>query len=225
MFDVTGKNPLLDVALELERIALEDEYFVKRKLYPNVDFYSGLIYQAMELPVTMFPVLFAIPRTVGWLAQWQELDDAEQKIARPRQIYTGDGARDFVPMHDRESRSFTPRAAAPRPGLGNAGSVCFPFCSHARRPRLNQTGRTQTYTCPDAGDHRAADWTTAFWKSPVDGSVEINGLQGVVGDEQADRIHHGGPDKAILLYSADHFPAWLLNWASPRSHPAASART
>jgi citrate synthase len=84
---VTGKNPLLDVALELERIALEDDYFIKRKLYPNVDFYSGLIYQAMELPVTMFPVLFAIPRTAGWLAQWQEhMEDAEQKIARPRQI-------------------------------------------------------------------------------------------------------------------------------------------
>ena len=90
MFDVTGKNPLLDIALELERIALEDEYFVTRKLYPNVDFYSGLIYQAMGFPVEMFPVLFAIPRTAGWIAQWEEmLLDPEQKIARPRQIYTG----------------------------------------------------------------------------------------------------------------------------------------
>ena len=97
VFEVTGKNPLLDIALELERIALQDDYFVSRKLYPNVDFYSGLIYQAMGFPVEMFPVLFAIPRTVGWLAQWQEmLLDSEQKIARPRQIYTGAARRDFV---------------------------------------------------------------------------------------------------------------------------------
>jgi citrate synthase len=98
VFEVTGRNPLLDIALELERIALEDEYFVTRKLYPNVDFYSGLIYQALGLPVTMFPVMFAIPRTAGWLAQWLELiEDPEQKIARPRQIYTGHGERDYVP--------------------------------------------------------------------------------------------------------------------------------
>ena len=93
VFEVTGKNPLLDIALELERIALEDEYFVKRKLYPNVDFYSGLIYQAMKFPMDMFPVLFAIPRVSGWLAQWQEmLQDPDQKIARPRQIFIGAGA-------------------------------------------------------------------------------------------------------------------------------------
>jgi len=90
VFDVTGSNPLLDIAVELERISLEDDYFVSRKLYPNVDFYSGIIYQAMGFPVDMFPVLFAIPRTVGWLAQWEEmLRDGEQKIARPRQIYEG----------------------------------------------------------------------------------------------------------------------------------------
>jgi citrate synthase len=95
VFEVTGRNPLLDIALELERIALEDEYFVERKLYPNVDFYSGLIYQALSLPVNMFPVLFAIGRTVGWLAQWQELlNDREQAIARPRQIYLGEEMRD-----------------------------------------------------------------------------------------------------------------------------------
>ena len=94
VLEVTGKTPLLDVAMELERIALEDEYFVKRKLYPNVDFYSGIIYQAMGFPVEMFPVLFAIGRTVGWLAQWQEmLTDPEQKIARPRQVYIGPDAR------------------------------------------------------------------------------------------------------------------------------------
>jgi citrate synthase len=102
VFEVTGKNPLLDIALELERIALEDEYFVERNLYPNVDFYSGIIYQAMRFPISMFPVLFAIPRTVGWLAQWQEmLGDDEQKIARPRQIYLGEDTRDYVPMSGR----------------------------------------------------------------------------------------------------------------------------
>jgi citrate synthase len=103
VFAVTGKNPLLEIALELERIALEDEYFVSRKLYPNVDFYSGLIYQAMGFPVDMFPVLFAIPRTAGWIAQWEEmLLDPEQKIARPRQIYTGPVARDYVPRDKRQ---------------------------------------------------------------------------------------------------------------------------
>jgi citrate synthase len=102
VFDVTGKNPLLDMALELERIALEDDYFVSRKLYPNVDFYSGLIYQAMGFPVDMFPVLFAIPRTAGWIAQWDEmLNDADQKIVRPRQIYIGSGPRDYVPKEKR----------------------------------------------------------------------------------------------------------------------------
>jgi citrate synthase len=102
VFEVTGRNPLLDIALELERIALEDEYFVKRKLYPNVDFYSGLIYQAMGFPEDMFPVLFAIPRTSGWLAQWEEmLPDKDQKIARPRQIYKGPSERPYVPLEAR----------------------------------------------------------------------------------------------------------------------------
>jgi citrate synthase len=103
VFEVTGKNPLLDIALELERIALEDEYFVTRKLYPNVDFYSGLIYQAMGFPMDMFPVLFAIARTVGWVAQWEEmLLDNEQKISRPRQIYVGARPRDYVSMVRRD---------------------------------------------------------------------------------------------------------------------------
>src|SRR5213082_2355127 len=102
VFEVTGKNPLLDIATELERIALEDEYFVERKLYPNVDFYSGLIYEALKLPVAMFPVMFAIGRTSGWIAQWLELvQDKEQKIARPRQLYTGDRTRDYVGIGDR----------------------------------------------------------------------------------------------------------------------------
>jgi citrate synthase len=102
VFEVTGKNPLIDIALELERIALEDEYFVSRKLYPNVDFYSGIIYQAMGLPVDMYPVLFAIPRAAGWLAQWKELlNDDEQKIARPRQVYTGEDERNYVTMDKR----------------------------------------------------------------------------------------------------------------------------
>jgi citrate synthase len=102
VFQVTGTDPLLDIALELERIAVQDDYFVSRKLYPNVDFYSGIIYKAIGLPTDMFPVLFAIPRTSGWLAQWQEmLTDPEQKIARPRQIYTGKERRDFVPLEKR----------------------------------------------------------------------------------------------------------------------------
>src|SRR5512139_3430869 len=102
IFEVTGRNPLLDVALELERIALQDDYFLSRKLYPNVDFYSGLIYRAMELPASMFTVLFAIPRTCGWVAQWLEmLTDPEQKISRPRQIYLGPEVRDYVPMEQR----------------------------------------------------------------------------------------------------------------------------
>ncbi len=102
VFEVTGRNPLLDIALELERIALQEEYFVKRNLYPNVDFYSGLIYQAMGFPVELFPVLFAIPRTVGWLAQWEEMVvDREQRIARPRQVFRGQPRRDYVPMESR----------------------------------------------------------------------------------------------------------------------------
>lgn len=102
VFEVTGRNPLLDIALELERIALEDEFFVSRNLYPNVDFYSGIIYQAMGFPTSMFPVLFAIPRTVGWLSQWVEmLGDNTQKIARPRQIFLGEAERDYAPMSER----------------------------------------------------------------------------------------------------------------------------
>jgi len=102
VFEVTGRNPLLDIALELERIALSDDYFIKRKLYPNVDFYSGLIYQSMGLPMDMFPVLFAIPRTSGWIAQWEEmLTDSDQKLARPKQVYLGPRVRDYVPMTKR----------------------------------------------------------------------------------------------------------------------------
>ncbi len=102
VFEVTGRNPLLDIALELERIALQDDYFVKRKLYPNVDFYSGLIYEALGIPTAAFTVLFAIPRTSGWLAQWEEmLEDPEQKIARPRQVYLGQGERPFLAMNKR----------------------------------------------------------------------------------------------------------------------------
>jgi citrate synthase len=107
VFQVTGRNRRLDIALELERIALQDEYFIKRKLYPNVDFYSGIIYQAMGFKPEIFTVLFAIPRTVGWLAQWQEmLCDSEQKIARPRQVFVGHDARDFVPMEKRGGKGF-----------------------------------------------------------------------------------------------------------------------
>jgi len=102
VFEVTGKDPLLEIATELEKIALEDDYFISRKLYPNVDFYSGLIYEALGMPVEMFPVLFAIGRTSGWIAQWLEMiEDPEQKIARPRQIYTGERGLEYVPMSDR----------------------------------------------------------------------------------------------------------------------------
>lgn len=102
VFEVTGKNPLLEIALELERIALEDDYFIKRRLYPNVDFYSGLIYQSMGLPLSIFTVLFAIPRTSGWLAQWEEmLLDEERRIVRPRQIYLGPDKRDYVSIENR----------------------------------------------------------------------------------------------------------------------------
>ena len=106
VFEVTGRNPKLDIALELERIALEDDFFIKRRLYPNVDFYSGIIYQAMGFTPDVFTVLFAIPRTVGWLAQWQEmLEDSEQKIARPRQIYTGQPARQIVRIEERDQHA------------------------------------------------------------------------------------------------------------------------
>jgi citrate synthase len=101
VFTVTGKNPLLDIALKLEEIALSDEYFTSRRLYPNVDFYSGLIYQAMGFPLEMFPVLFAIPRTAGWLAHWQEMLDQDSKIARPRQLYIGTDERKYVPIDRR----------------------------------------------------------------------------------------------------------------------------
>src|SRR5260370_31974496 len=102
VFEITGRNPKLEIALELERIALDDEYFIRRKLYPNVDFYSGIIYQAMGFKPEMFTVLFAIPRTAGWLAQWQEmLADGDQKIALPRHIYVGSAEREFVPLEKR----------------------------------------------------------------------------------------------------------------------------
>ena len=111
VFEVTGKDPLLDIALELERIALEDEYFVKRRLYPNVDFYSGIIYQAMRFPVDMFPVLFAIPRTSGWLAQWVELlEDSDQKIARPRQVYLGARGLNYLPIKKRSEKQASGQA-------------------------------------------------------------------------------------------------------------------
>lgn len=110
VFSVVGREPKIDIAMELERIALSDEYFVKRKLYPNVDFYSGLIYKAMGFPTDFFPVLFAIPRTVGWLSHWNEfLDDPENRIVRPRQVYKGYDTRSYVPMNER--------------GLGKKGPV------------------------------------------------------------------------------------------------------
>jgi citrate synthase len=114
VFEVTGRNPLIDVAVEVEKIALEDEYFVSRRLYPNLDFYSGIIYQAMGFPPALFPVLFAIPRTAGWMAQWAELvADPEQKIARPRQLYVGEERRSYVPLELRTPRGVQEHAVSP----------------------------------------------------------------------------------------------------------------
>ena len=122
VFEVTGTNPLLDIALELERIALEDDYFVSRKLYPNVDFYSGLIYEALGLPKDMFTVMFAIPRTSGWIAQWLEMvTDEETKIARPRQIYTGEREREYEPIHERDQKVDPPTGAEATHTLDPAG--------------------------------------------------------------------------------------------------------
>jgi citrate synthase len=109
VFEVTGKNPKLELATELEKRALDDEYFTERKLYPNVDFYSGLIYEALNLPMDMFTVMFAIPRTSGWVAQWLEMvKDEETKIARPRQVYTGERERDYVPIDKRQKATDPP---------------------------------------------------------------------------------------------------------------------
>ena len=136
VFEVTGRNPLLDIALELERIALQDEYFIARKLYPNVDFYSGLIYQAMGFPVEMFPVLFAIPRTAGWIAQWDEmLNDPEQKIARPRQLYVGADTRDYVPP-----TSASKPEAPPAPRVTSPGEASQPLLGAQRAHRIDRDG-------------------------------------------------------------------------------------
>ena len=127
VFEVTGTNPLLDIATELEKIALEDEYFISRKLYPNVDFYSGLIYEALGLPVEVFPVMFAIGRTSGWIAQWLEmLDDKEQKIARPRQIYTG----------ERSGTTCRSRSGSARRPVGRAGRLADRDRRAGTRPAL-----------------------------------------------------------------------------------------
>ena len=137
VFEVTGRNPLLDIALELERIALSDEYFVKRKLYPNVDFYSGLIYQAMGFPVDMFPVLFAIGRMSGWLAQWQEMvDDKEQKIARPRQVYLGADERPY--------RADDPALLRREDTCARRSRSSAPAASARRQPTSSPTARSAT---------------------------------------------------------------------------------
>ena len=123
VFEATEYNPLVEIASELEKRALDDEYFTSRKLYPNVDFYSGLIYEALEIPTEMFTVIFAIPRTSGWVAQWMEMnDDPEQKIARPRQIYTGERDRDYVPIDDREGPEKITGPPARRPKRQRRGA-------------------------------------------------------------------------------------------------------
>src|SRR5207247_9365034 len=124
VFDVTGKNPLIDIAVELERIALQDDYFITHKLYPNVDFYSGIIYEAMQIPVAMFPVMFAIGRMPGWLAQWEEmLVDPEHRIARPLQVYTGAGERAYQPI---EKRKWSRPQPAEAEGRGRYGEEPLP---------------------------------------------------------------------------------------------------
>jgi citrate synthase len=123
VFEVTGRNPKLDIAVELEKRALDDDFFTERKLYPNVDFYSGLIYEALGIPTDMFTVIFAIPRTSGWIAQWLELkDDSEQKIARPRQIYTGKRDDDYVPISERKGEEKITGPPARRPKRPNRGA-------------------------------------------------------------------------------------------------------
>ena len=152
VFEVRGKSPLLDVATELEKRALDDEYFTSRKLYPNVDFYSGLIYEALGLPVAMFPVMFAIGRTSGWIAQWLEMvQDSEQKIARPRQIYTGERDRDYVPIEQSARAAESALASGPaRPPTAaviaaSAASDCTPAPRSAASARA--ISRWQT-SCP-----------------------------------------------------------------------------
>ncbi len=133
VFDVMGRNPLIDIALELERIALEDDYFITHKLYPNVDFYSGIIYEAMRLPSEMFTVLFAIARTAGWMAQWLEMvEDPEQKIARPRQVFLGPERRDYVPMTRRRGKAESPSPRVGRSVTRRAGGI---GSQEAARPR------------------------------------------------------------------------------------------
>ena len=123
VLEMTGDNPLLDIAIELEKRALDDDFFTERKLYPNVDFYSGLIYEALRIPTDMFTVIFAIPRTSGWVAQWMELkDDSEQKIARPRQIYTGERDVDYIPIEKREGPEKITGPPARRPKRPRRGA-------------------------------------------------------------------------------------------------------
>ena len=123
VLEITGENPLLDLAVELENRALDDDFFTERKLYPNVDFYSGLIYEALGIPTDMFTVIFAIPRTSGWMAQWLEMqDDPDKKIARPRQIYTGARDTDYVPIEDRDGPEKITGPPARRPTLLRRGA-------------------------------------------------------------------------------------------------------
>ena len=198
VFTVTGKNPLLEIALELERIALQDDYFVTRKLYPNVDFYSGLIYQAMGFPVEMFPVLFAIPRTAGWIAQWEEmLLDPEQKIARPRQIYTGAEPRDYVPREKRRRReSGDPmmtclmtsrwRCCCQTPGAGSASFDSNRAWEHLRQ--LVAIG-------PRPAGSAAIEQTRKYIKDQL-AAVGVAVAEQAWDDADADRAGpHGQPDR------------------------------
>ena len=166
VFEVTGTNPLLDIAIELEKIALEDDYFIERKLYPNVDFYSGIIYEALGMPVEMFPVLFAIGRTSGWIAQWLEMiDDPEQKIARPRQIYTGERGPRLRP----DRRAF----------LEPIGALAADRSARARGS--TRTGSTSSTPALDALERRGRELAKTAPRETIDAKIrEFEPVQQVV---------------------------------------------
>ena len=213
VFDVTGKNPLLDIALELERIALEDEYFVTRKLYPNVDFYSGLIYQAMGFPVDMFPVLFAIPRTAGWIAQWEEmLLDPEQKIARPRQIYVGPtNASDYVPGRTngdepRQRLSGLGFAAASRLVAlhGVASARSRPPCRSSTAPRAFEDLRQMVAIGPRPPARRRSSRTRDVHQEAARGRRPDGRGAGVRRADAARPDPHGQPERDAPGHADGH---------------------
>ena len=221
VFEVTGKNPLLDIALKLEEIALSDEYFTSRHLYPNVDFYSGLIYQAMGFPMEMFTVLFSIPRTVGWLAHWQEMLDQDSKIARPRQLYIGSEPRDYVAITEPSSRPAPARGGVPgagqallddrdaqasRPVEEEAAGQAPPGGRHrgvgvVEQPLVGPEGPVEPHAVVEAGAHEVGV-LPADIVGGQDG-VEERHVRGVGGDRRVEQRIVGqlavGPDPQALV--------------------------